>query len=205
MVEQKTVVRMKKRKFVTATVTFFLALWIGAGMEALPDAQGIAFTGEFPSPLLDANALMTPGGANIRAALKITNNGSAALRLSTYRSVLPELVDARGQVVPFDYGTNRSRPPDLSDYPLLASGQSLVIRTEATLTLRGAELAWKGSDGIFGFWKVSPASGSYHFRLKYSQQQPTAGPFADGFKSLGEIWTGEGVTDAVTLPLKFSN
>lgn len=196
---------MKKLKFVTATVTFFLALWIGASMAARPDTQGIEFAGEFPSPLLDVDALTTSGGANVRTALKITNNSSVALRLSTYRAVLPELVDARGEVVPFDYGTNRSRPPSPSDYPLLAAGQSLVIRTEANLTLRGGELAWKGSDSILGFWKVSPASGPYYFRLRYSQQQPTAGPFADGSKSLGEIWTGEGVTDAVTLPLKFPN
>jgi len=183
-----------------APIAFLLVLGIRVSMAAQAPVESLAFKGDFPSPLLDPGAL-TKAGAAINVALEITNTGNQKLRVSTYRSVLPELVDGAGRRVPFDYGWNRSRPALPSDYPLLAPGHSLVITVEATVAIKGGQLDWKGSDGILGFWIVAPASTSYRFRLKYNERQATAGPFQAGSQLLSGIWTGEGVTDAVDLPL----
>jgi hypothetical protein len=201
----KMMLQTSGTRAVAAAAAFLIALRIGTSMAAQSDTKGLAFTGEFPSPLMNASALTTAVGATLSVGLRITNDGSIGLRLSTYHSVLPELVDAAGRIVPFDYGANRSRPPQLSDYPMLLSGHSLVIHVDATMTLRGAQLDWKGSDGTLGFWNVSRASAPYHFRLKYSQRQRTAGPFEVGSQSLNGIWIGEAVTDVVDLPLKLAN
>jgi hypothetical protein len=135
----------------------------------------------------------------------IINDSPDAIRFSRFRSLLPELLDAGGAVVPFDYGANGSRPVTASDYPLLAPGDSLVIPLPATLTFSNDQLNWKGEDGILGFWKVSSVRAPYRLRLHYRQKEAAVGPIGAGSETLRALWTGETVTQSISLPLQFAN
>lgn len=65
--------------------------------------------------------------------------------------MLPELVNAYGAVVPFDYGANKSRVPRELDYPLLLPGQSLVIPLDATVTLQTESSTGKAATEFWDF------------------------------------------------------
>ncbi len=193
-----------KRGAVAAVFFALAVLGGGANMTAQSQSNGVIFTGVFPVPLVAGGALKTKAGTLIHVNLKI-NNGSSPLRFSIYRSTLPELLDAAGAVVPFDYGANRSRSPRESDYPLLGAEQSLIILLDATMTLQEGQLHWKGSDGILGFWKITRSAGPYRFRLRYRQTQQTVGPREGLSGTLSGIWVGESTTATVELPLKFAH
>jgi hypothetical protein len=154
----------------TIAAAFFVLALLGIEANVTVHSQNseVALTGVFPAPLVDGGALKTGTSAPIHASLKISNVSGSALRFGTYRSVLPELVNASGTVVPFDYGANRYRVPRESDYPLLLPGQSLVISLDATVTLQDGELDWQGSDGLLGFWKITRSAAPYRFRLSPS-------------------------------------
>ncbi len=187
-----------------AAIFFVLAEALEGGMAARSESSEVAFAAEFPAPLLAGGALTAAAETSIHVALRISNRSGRALRFSTYRSVLPELLDAAGAVVPFDYGANRSPGPSASNYPLLPPGQSLVVALDGTMQLHKGEIDWRGSQGILGYWKVTPTAGPYRFRLHYLEVQATAGPFDDQTEVLSGVWTGEAVTDAVGLPVKFA-
>lgn len=186
---------------------FFVLSVLGSGvnMAAQSQSNSVIFAGVFPTPLVTGGALRMGAGAFIHVSLKITNGSGSTLRFYIYRSVLPELLDAVGEVVPFDYGANRSRSPHDSDYPLLDPGQSLTIPLDATLTLQEGQLHWKGSDGILGFWQITRSAGPYRFRLRYRQTQQTVGPLEGPSGTLSGIWVGESTTATVDLPLKFTH
>ena len=190
----------------SAGAAFFFVLvllGVGATMTARSQGSAVVFTGVFPTPLVAGGVLETGASAAIHVGLTISNNSGGALRFSAYRSVLPELLNASGAVVPFDYGANRSRGPLVSDYPLVPAGESLVIPLDASLMLQGGELDWKGSDGVLGFWKIARAGAPYRIRLRYRQMQTAAGPFEGSSETLNGLWNGESATAAVELPLKF--
>lgn len=190
---------------VAAAFFFVLAVLGGSAiMTAQSQSNSVIFEGVFPTPLVAGGALKMETGAFIHVNLKI-NNGSSTFRFSIYRSVLPELLDAAGAVVTFDYGANRSRSPRESDYPLLGPGQSLMIPLDAIMTLQEGQIHWKGSDGILGFWQITRSAGPYRFRLRYRQMQQTVGPFEGLSGSLSGIWVGDSTTATVDLPLKFAH
>ncbi|HYI29069.1 MAG TPA: hypothetical protein VD863_14615 [Bradyrhizobium sp.] len=196
-------IRQSRRGTVAALLFAIALICTDMTVQAQP-GSGVIFAALLPTPLADGDALRTAGGARIHASLKIENAGSVSRRFSTYRSLFPELVNATGAVVPFEYGANRSRGPRESDYPLLDPGQTLTIPLEGILTFQGSKLEWRGSDGNLGFWNIVEMSGPYRFRLAYRQMQPTAGPFEGSSETLSGVWFGEHRTNAVDLALKFA-
>jgi len=182
-----------------------LVAGIAAAVAAQAEATKLTFTAEFGTPLLDPAPLTENVSATLHASLKVTNESHQAIRFSRFRSLLPEIVDAGGVVVPFDHGANGSREVTAADYPLLSAGQSLLIPLVGTLTLANGQLNWKGGDFILGFWKVSPTNAPYRLRLQYQQTETVVGPLDAGSRIVRGIWTGEAVTDAVVLPLQFAN
>jgi hypothetical protein len=179
------------------------AIEIGT-IQARSDESGVTFTGEFSSPPTDPPTLVEGVPVAFHAQLKITNDGGHPLRFARYRSVVPQVLDAAGAVMPSEFGANVSRIPQVTDYPLLAPGQTLVISVDGTMTLRGTQIAWRGGDGTLGFWKISRASPSYEVRLIYRQTEKIAGPIGANAETLDNLWTGEGVTSAVILFVKFT-
>lgn len=184
-------------------VALGLAIGIGSDMEAGSAASvsgGLAFTAETPA-LPGADAWSSPSGVRLILRLKITNRSNAAIRLSTYRSVHPELIDAAGEVAPFEHGANRYRPAEASDYPLLPPGQSVSIALDAVVRLNDRELDWRGGDGEHGLWHVQPSNAPYRLRLRYRQTQAAA----TSDVSSGKLSTGDAATGSFALPLKLAN
>jgi hypothetical protein len=186
-----------------AAAVLIVAQGMHAGMAAETEINGVVFENVFPTPFLDPVALKSAGGVSVHLGLKVTNRTGGTLRFSTYLSVLPELLTRAGTVVPFDYGANRYPPARASDYPLLLPGQSLMIPLDGTMSYRGGQLNWKGSDGLIGFWKIKPPAAPYRFRLRYRQAERSMNDVEGGPGTINGIWTGEAATDTVGLPLSF--
>jgi hypothetical protein len=180
----------------------FCVTMIAAGSPAQADAKDVTFTAEYGRPLLEPATLVEKLPSRLNASLKIVNDSHDALRFSRFRSLLPELLDVGGTVVPFDYGANGSRQVTAADYPLLAPGQSIVIPLVGTLILTNGHLNWKGDDSILGFWKVSLAHAPYRLRLHYRQEEATVGPISASSETLRGLWTGDIVTESSPLPLQ---
>jgi hypothetical protein len=163
--------------------------------------DGVAFEGRFPTPLCESRALKSDSGAEVQLGLRIFNRTGRPLRFSDYDTILPELVNRAGAVVPFEFGNNPARLPRVADYPLLPPGRSLVLPLEATLMLRTGQLEWHGSDGTAGLWNVVRAEAPYRLRLHYRQTDATVGPLEKDDGVLHDLWVGEARTKSVEVPL----
>jgi hypothetical protein len=205
MASPSPLMMLRRVRGATLIAALLLTLSMAAYVLAQSKSDEVTFTVEFPLPLLEGGVL-TPGAeAAVRIPLTITNHSSATQRFSLYRSVLPELSDARGVVLSFDYGANRSAPPHASDYPLLPPEQSIVFSFNAMIGLHGDEIDWKGEQGVIGYWKVTQSAAPYRLRLRYRQSEVTVGPLDNEPEFLAGLWIGELVTDGIELPIKFAN
>jgi hypothetical protein len=196
-------VRAAQSKIVAAVLVLLAVL--GANLAARSEGNGVHFAAEFPSPLLTAGPLAGGPDTPIHFGLRITNRTGNTLRFSSYRSILPELLDRTGAVIPFEFGANRSPMPRASDYPVLLPEHSLIISLDASIELGDGQIAWKGNQGLLGNWNVSRAASPYRFRLRYSQLESMVGPLQDQPGTLSGFWIGEGTTEAVMLPEKFAD
>jgi hypothetical protein len=104
--------------------------------------------------------------------------------------VLPELVDAAGEVVAFAFGANMARARRPSDLVALAPGDSFAIVVSGTFRLVADDLTWRGGDGVSGAWRVKAGAQPYRMRLRYRGPRPDEPP--------------SGVSNAATAPLELS-
>ena len=167
---------------------------LAAPIAAAQTAAGVTVQGLFETPVIEAAALRSSQGADLRVGVRITNRTRGPLRFATFAAVLPELIDASGRTVAFAGGSNMAAPPAPGAAQLTPPGQSRTIRLSARLRLRDNELDWVDDTGLTGFWRVSQRDAPYRMRLRYTS-----------FGALGEAaWRGQATSQAVSLPLNLA-
>lgn len=133
--------------------------------------------------------------------VRITNDLARAFRLSRVDSIVVELKNSNGSLVPLEGGSNRARLPDASDFVLIQPGQSSTFSFAASLERTGGDLQLHYSDASGGVWQLGPLQpGSYSFRIRYVNSQRSI-RLSDG-QELSDFWIGEATTDAVTISVR---
>jgi hypothetical protein len=180
-----------------------LLLLLLASVPSLAMAQGLetgrpSFEALFSNPVFDGRKLRTADGAPVHIRLKVANLGRRVLVVATYDSVVPELVDRSGAIVPCACGSDMSRALDERDFARVSPGRATVISIAASLRLNDHDLIWQDDTGLLATWRLSRRAAPYRLRLRY--RADSAATPASG----GAPWPGEAVTNAATLPIGFA-
>ena len=131
--------------------------------------------------------------------IRVTNLSQNAYRFIFF-GLMPELQDADGRAIQWDYARNATKAPKESDFLLAKPGESLTFFIDAELYWHKYKLWLGGDESSGGFWHFDDLKpGIYGVGFTYRNRDPVRQIYRGG--SVEGLWTGVVSTLFVELRL----
>jgi len=128
----------------------------------------------------------------VQFGIRVTNLSAIPYRFIFF-GLMPELQDAKGNIIERSYARNVTKGPQEDDFPLAMPNESLTFFVEGELYCYEDQLrlaGYESSGGVWTFRALSP--GRYCVRFTYENQNAVRKIYRGG--TVEGLWTGKAST-----------